>query len=235
MTIRRNLETVRSEVERACAKAGRSADSVTIVAVTKTFPVEFLEAAAEEGLRHFGENRVQEASMKLPRLRRSDLVFHMVGTLQTNKVKDAVALFHFIESLDRPGLAAEIAKRADPARKPVLLLQINASRERTKHGLPPGEAEGFLRWLSEAHPGLEVSGLMTIGPFTPNPEDSRPAFREVTRLAAELAKKKIQGVTMRYLSMGMSGDYPVAIEEGSNMIRLGTAIFGRRPPGKDFQ
>lgn len=227
--LRRNMDVIRDRIDDALARTGRSGQEVVLVGVTKTVPVEVIEMAVGEGLRHVGENRVQEARTKFASLSRLGITFHMVGTLQTNKVKEALSMFDLIHSLDRPSLALEIGKRAsDGPRRPSLLVQVNVAGEATKHGLPPGEVVGFLQWMNGSGLDLKVEGLMTIAPPTSDPEEVRPVFRELARLAREVEKLKLKGVEMRYLSMGMSGDYVVAVEEGANMVRLGTAIFGPR-------
>lgn len=227
--LRRNMDVIRDRIDDALARTGRSGQEVVLVGVTKTVPVEVIEMAVGEGLRHVGENRVQEARAKFASLSRLGITFHMVGTLQTNKVKEALSMFDLIHSLDRPSLALEIGKRAGGGpRRPSLLVQVNVAGEATKHGLPPGEVVGFLRWMNGSGLDLKVEGLMTIAPPASDPEEVRPVFRELARLAREVEKLKLKGVEMRYLSMGMSSDYVVAVEEGANMVRLGTAIFGPR-------
>lgn len=227
--LRRNMAVVRDRIDDALARTGRSGQEVIVVGVTKTVPVALIEMAVGEGLRHVGENRVQEARSKFASLSRLGVSFHMVGTLQTNKVKEALAMFDLIHSLDRPSLALEIRKRAGRGtRCPSLLVQVNVAREATKHGLLPEEVVDFLRWMTGSGLDLRVEGLMTVAPPASDPEDVRPVFRELARLAREVEKLKLKGVEMKYLSMGMSSDYVVAVEEGANMVRLGTAIFGPR-------
>lgn len=214
------LGAVRDAIAETCRSCGREAGSVTLVAVSKTHPVEAVEEAVAAGQRVFGENRVQEAKAKFPALKERvpDLELHLIGPLQTNKVKDAVALFDVIQTLDRPklaeALAAEIAKAG---RRPRLLIEVNTGEEPQKAGIPPREVEGFLaacrdRWA------LPVSGLMCIPPV-----DEEPAMHFA--LLSDMARR----LALPEVSMGMSGDYETAVRFGATHVRVGTAIFGARP------
>ncbi|OPX17745.1 YggS family pyridoxal phosphate enzyme [candidate division WOR-3 bacterium 4484_100] len=224
MSIRENIEALNKRVAEAAARVGRTPDEITIVAVAKTFPVEKILEAVESGIRIIGENRVQEAKQKFVRLG-NVVEWHMVGHLQTNKVKDALKIFRMIHSLDSIRLAREIDRRAE---KPIdCLIEVNTSQEPSKFGIKPNE---LIQFYEALHPfkQLNIVGLMTIGPgwAIQDPEASRSCFRLLRELRDELARAFDQPFPI--LSMGMTSDFEVAIEEGSNLIRVGTAIFGPR-------
>ncbi|HSR72766.1 MAG TPA: YggS family pyridoxal phosphate-dependent enzyme, partial [Kiloniellales bacterium] len=205
----------------ATREADRPPESVTLVAVGKLHPVEALEAALEAGQRVFGENRVQEAQAKYPALKaaRPDLVLHLIGPLQTNKVRDALALFDVIETLDRPKLARALAKEMERSgRRPACFVQVNTGEEPQKAGVAPGEVDALIA-LARDELGLPVEGLMCIPPL-----DEEPALHFA--LLAEIAKRNC----LTKLSMGMTADFETAIRLGATHVRLGTAIFGSRPP-----
>jgi len=211
-------------MDRAAARFERNADEITIVAVSKTFPTTSIEEAIACGIKIIGENRVQETSQKHAII--GDKVsWHMVGHLQTNKVKDALKIFSMIQSLDSLRLAQEIEKRA--VRKMDCLIEVNTSRERTKFGLSPDEVLDFYANISKFK-NIDVQGLMTIGPgwAVEDPEASRVCFRILRGLQEELSQEFDRPFPI--LSMGMTSDFEIAIEEGSTMIRIGTAIFGSR-------
>ncbi len=222
------IRQVRLHVEQAAARSGRSPDEVTIVAVSKTVAAEQIALAYQLGLKVFGENRVQEAHAKIPALPYPLIRWHLIGHLQTNKVARAVELFHLIESVDSTHLA-EALERSAAARQHIMpvLLQVNVSGEASKEGVSgsdlPALAESVL-----ALPHLRVKGLMTIAPYTTEPEEVRPVFRRLRELRDVLRGRFPQG-DWSELSMGMSGDFVVAIEEGATMVRIGRAIFGERP------
>jgi hypothetical protein len=202
---------------------------VTLVAVTKTQPPEVVTEASKAGLLLFGENKVQEAKAKIP-LCPGHLRWHMIGHLQSNKCRDAVALFQMIESVDSLHLAEEISRRADQAGKTMpILLEVNAVGEASKFGYPPDQ---LLAELSQVNglPRIEVHGLMGVPPWTPDPEKVRPVFRQLRELKERC--EQILGAPLPQLSMGMTGDFEVAIEEGATIIRVGTALFGARPPAR---
>lgn len=219
MSILENLERVRERIEAACQRAGRESSDVTLIGVTKTVGVEAVVEAYEAGLRDFGENRVQEALAKMEAVRQLgfEARWHMIGHLQTNKVKIAAGRFGIIHSVDSVRLAREISRRYESL-VPVLL-EVNVAQDAAKFGFAPEEVAAALREIAVL-PHLDARGLMTIAPQTNNPEDTRPTFRRLRALRDELALEE--------LSMGMSGDFEVAIEEGATMIRVGTAIFGPR-------
>jgi pyridoxal phosphate enzyme (YggS family) len=213
------LAAVRAEIARACRDAGRDPAAVTLVAISKTFNVEAIEPVIAAGQRVFGENRVQEAKAKWPPLiaRHAGLELHLVGTLQSNKAREAVALFDAIHALDRPSLAEALAKEiARQARHPLLFAEINTGGEPQKGGVPPQEADAFLASCRDNY-GLTISGLMCIPPVDEAPA---PHFALTSRIA------KRNG--LKLLSMGMSADFPAAIAFGATHVRVGTAIFGAR-------
>jgi len=216
-----NLERVRERLARAAERAGRRPDDVLLIAVSKTVDVERIRAGVAAGVTALGENRVQEAKTKIAELGRP-AAWHLIGHLQTNKVKDALPLFDVIHSLDRLELAREIERRA-AARGQVVdaLLQVNVAAEASKGGVGPDAVGETLDTIGKlAH--VRVRGLMTIPPEVERAEDSRPWFRRLRELAERHG--------LRELSMGMSGDFEVAVEEGATMVRVGTAVFGPRPP-----
>ncbi len=219
-TIAERVEAVRLRIADACRRSGRSSDEVTLVAVTKGFTSEVVREGAAAGLRHFGENRVQEAQAKLPQL--TDIsprpTWHMVGHLQTNKVKTALGLFDIIHSVDSLHLAEAISRRAPPSVRVPVLLEVNVGGEPAKYGLSPEELPAQAEAIRSL-PGLDVRGLMTVAPMT-GADEVRPVFRSLRRLADSLRLKE--------LSMGMTDDFEVALEEGATIVRVGRAIFGER-------
>lgn len=223
------LARVRERIAAACARAGRHPGSVLLVAVTKGFEAGVVREAMAMGLTDFGENRVQEAETKIlalsPRPR-----WHLVGHLQTNKARRAVELFDEVQSVDSAHLAEEMSKRAERAGRRVgCLVEVNTSGEATKYGVAPDGAERLLR-LCGARPGLRLHGLMTIGPLTGGPEGARGAFRTLRGIRDAAARKGLLPGDSD-LSMGMSDDFEIGIEEGATIIRIGTALFGPRPAG----
>jgi pyridoxal phosphate enzyme (YggS family) len=221
LDIATNLERVRERLARAAERAGRRSDEVLLIAVSKTVEVERIRAAVAAGVTALGENRVQEAKTKIAELGRP-AAWHLIGHLQTNKVKDALPLFDVIHSLDRLELAQEIERRAAGRGQVVdTLLQVNVAAEASKGGVGPAAVGETLDAIGQlAH--VRVRGLMTIPPEVERAEDSRPWFRRLRELAERHG--------LRELSMGMSGDFEVAVEEGATMVRVGTAVFGPRPP-----
>jgi pyridoxal phosphate enzyme (YggS family) len=226
-TFSRRIDGVQERVAVASARAGRNPDEVTIVAVSKTFSREAVDAVHAAGLSHFGENRVQEATAKFAAPLPSDLRLHLIGQLQTNKVKPAIALFDRIESVDRPSLIAAIEKEAAKQDTIVnVLLQVNIAREPQKSGCDPDEAGDLVNRIC-ASPHLRLDGLMTIAPFVPDPEEVRQVFRATRKLRDDLNRANPK-LDLHVLSMGMSGDFEIAVEEGATHIRIGSAIFGSR-------
>ncbi len=229
MDLEANINDVRRRIEAACARAGREPGSVTLVAVTKGQPPEAVAVAAQAGLSLFGENKVQEAKAKIP-LCPGRLHWHFIGHLQTNKCRDAVELFEMIQGVDSLHLAEEINRRADQAAKTMpILLEVNAVGEASKFGYKPERLVAELAQIN-ALPRVEIHGLMTIPPWTPDPEKVRPVFRQMRELKRRC--EDILGAPLAHLSMGMSGDFEVAIEEGATMVRIGTALFGERRKAK---
>ncbi len=226
--IRENVDTIRSRIATACARCGRDPHEVTLVAVSKTFPAEAIADAYDAGVADIGENYVQELLAKRERLSGRSIRWHFIGHLQSNKVKYLVPWIHLIHAVDDVGLAREIDKRAAHAGTRVnVLVEVNTTGEQTKFGVRPAATVEFVRSLAEFR-HLSIAGLMTIGPFLPDPEASRPMFRMLRLLTKELAALGQENVQMQHLSMGMTGDFEVAIEEGATLIRIGTAIFGKR-------
>lgn len=225
--IKENLSEVEEKICQACKRAERDREEVTLIAVSKTKPVEMLEACLEQGIRVFGENKVQELCEKYEQLPKN-IKWHMIGHLQRNKVKyitDKVELIHSVDSLR---LAEAISE--DAVKKGVsvnVLIEVNVAQEDSKFGLTTEETEKLVRQIA-ALPNIFIKGLMTIAPYTEDPEDNRPIFRTLKQLSVDIEGKNIDNVSMSILSMGMTGDYEVAIEEGATMVRVGTGIFGAR-------
>ena len=229
MDLASNLAQIRQRIAAACDRAGRDPVSVALLAVTKTHPPETVAEAARLGLTLFGENKVQEGKAKIP-LCPGRLRWHMIGHLQTNKCRDAVELFEMVQSVDSLHLAEELNKRAEQFGKTLpILLEVNIVGEASKFGYPPDKVLAQLDQLN-ALPRLEIHGLMTIPPWSPLPERARPVFRKLREVKREC--EQILGVPLPHLSMGMTGDFEVAIEEGSTMVRIGTALFGDRGKAK---
>ncbi len=227
MSVRENLESVRERIERACLRTGRSPDEITLVAVTKTVGPDRIQEAVDAGVRVLGENRVQEAEAKIGAVR-GEVAWHMVGHLQRNKVRKAVGMFDVIQSVDSLRLAEEVDRRGEEAGRVVdMMVEVNTSGEETKHGVSPEDAVDLTGKISEL-PHSGIKGLMTIGAFTDDERVVRACFRTLRGLAEDVRRAGIPDVEMRYLSMGMTSDFEPAIEEGSNMVRIGTAIFGPR-------
>lgn len=222
-----NLREVEERIAAACERAGRKREEVTLIAVSKTKPVSMLEVIYEAGIREFGENKVQELSEKCVQMA-DDIHWHMIGHLQRNKVKQVIGKACLIHSVDTLRLAEQI--EADAAKQgfvvPVLL-EVNAAQEESKFGMALSEVEEFVRKVAE-FPHISIKGLMTIAPYVENPEENRIYFRNLKQLSVDIAKKNIDNVYMDILSMGMTNDYEIAIEEGATHVRVGTGIFGER-------
>jgi hypothetical protein len=220
-----NLNSIRQRIAAACTRAGRDAGTVTLLAVSKSHPPETIRAVADCGQILFGENKIQEAKAKIP-LCPGRLHWHFIGHLQSNKVRDAVELFEMIQGVDSLLLAREISKRAEQSGKTMpVLLEVNLAGEASKFGYAPEKLVTELAELN-ALPRIEVHGLMAIPPFCPVPEKARPYFRRLRDLKVQLEQQL--GAPLPHLSMGMSGDFEIAIEEGATMVRIGTALFGER-------
>jgi len=217
--IQANIREVQRRIARACERSHRSPGEITLVAITKGVEVPAIRAAFDSGIRDFGENRVQEAEAKIVQLAdlKPNVTWHMVGHLQSNKAKSAVELFDIIHSVDSVRLAEILNRRVE---KPLpLLLEVNVSGEATKGGFSVGETEAAVKAIKQL-PNLKVLGLMTVAPFVADPEEVRPVFRKLRELRDSLG--------LEHLSMGMTDDFEVAVEEGATMLRIGRAIFGER-------
>ncbi|GFI15362.1 MAG: YggS family pyridoxal phosphate-dependent enzyme [Lachnospiraceae bacterium] len=225
--IKDNLAIVHQNIRKACESADRNTDEVTLIAVSKTKPVSMLTEAYACGCRDFGENKVQELTSKFEVMPK-DIRWHMIGHLQTNKVKyivDKVCLIHSVDSLK---LAQEISAQAVKKQVNVsILIEVNMAGEETKFGVKPQETEALIREISLL-PGISIKGLMTIAPYVEDAEDNRQYFKQLKQLAVDISYKNIDNVNMSILSMGMTGDYVTAVEEGASCVRVGTGIFGER-------
>lgn len=226
--ITENIERVRRRIRDACFRCGRKPDEVLLVGVSKTFPPDRIREAVKAGLRDFGESYAQELREKREQLKAEDIRWHFIGHLQTNKVKYLADFVYLIHSVDNIRVAEEINKRAERAgRKIDILLEVHTTAEATKYGVVPEKTADLARQISQL-PWVSVQGLMTMGPFSDDPNDSRPSFRLLAELRRQVEQEGIPGVSMKHLSMGMTHDFEVAIEEGATMVRIGTAIFGER-------
>ena len=225
--LKENLANVEKNIEQACKNAGRSRDEVTLIAVSKTKPVEMLQEIYDENIRDFGENKVQELCSKMGQLP-SDIRWHMIGHLQRNKVKYIVGKVELIHSVDTYRLAEEINIQAKKQNVIVpILAEVNIAHEESKFGISAEDAILLVEEISKLE-NIRIKGLMTIAPYVENPEDNRLYFRKIKQLSVDITNKNIDNVFMEILSMGMTGDYMVAIEEGATMVRVGTGIFGER-------
>ena len=225
--LKENLANVEKNIEQACKNAGRSRDEVTLIAVSKTKPVEMLQEIYDENIRDFGENKVQELCSKMEQLP-SDIRWHMIGHLQRNKVKYFVGKVELIHSVDTYRLAEEINIQAKKQNVIVpILVEVNIAHEESKFGISAEDAILLVEEISKLE-NIRIKGLMTIAPYVENPEDNRLYFRKIKQLSVDITNKNIDNVFMEILSMGMTGDYMVAIEEGATMVRVGTGIFGER-------
>jgi PLP dependent protein len=229
MDLADNLNSIQQRIRTACDRCDREPNSVTLLAVAKTHPPELIKAAVELGLTLFGENKVQEAKAKIPQCP-GKARWHFIGHLQSNKCRDVVGLFEMIQSVDSLALAEEIDKRCEQSAKTMpVLLEVNVAGEASKFGYAP---EKLLTELKEINtlPKLEIQGLMTVPPWTDDPERARPHFQQLRKLKHQC--EQILGAPLPHLSMGMSGDFEVAIEEGATIVRIGTALFGPRSYAK---
>lgn len=225
--LKENLDYVENEIRKACERSGRSRDEVTLISVSKTKPVSMLEEAYGLGVRVFGENKVQELAEKYDALP-DDIEWHMIGHLQRNKVKYIIGKAALIHSVDSLRLAEAIEKEA--AKQNIvadILIEVNVAKEESKFGLMPEEVPEFVENVIKL-PHIRVKGLMTIAPYVENPEENRPVFKHLRKLSVDIAEKNGHNIIMSVLSMGMTNDYRVAIEEGATMVRIGTGIFGER-------
>jgi len=225
VTIKNNLEIINEKIKKAALRVNRDPEEIKLVAVTKTATIEQIKEAISAGVKIIGENKVQEAKEKYQILS-ADIEWHLVGHLQTNKVKYAIEIFDLIHSVDSIKLAKEIDRRSQQFGMITnVLVEVNISGEETKYGIKPEEVELFIKEISEFS-RIKIRGLMTIAPIAEDKEEVRPYFRKLRELSKEIKSKNIKNVKMDYLSMGMTEDFEVAIEEGANMIRIGRGIFG---------
>ena len=225
--IKENIKQVEKNIENACQKAARDATEVTLIAVSKTKPVSMLEEAYECGCRHFGENKVQELVEKYEVMPK-DIKWHMIGHLQRNKVKYIVDKVYLIHSVDSLRLAEEISKEAVKKNVNVnILVEVNVAEEESKFGTTSEAATELVQEISSL-PNISIKGLMTIAPYVENAEENRQYFAKLRQLSVDIMNKNIDNVSMGVLSMGMTGDYQVAVEEGATYVRVGTGIFGER-------
>lgn len=226
--IAENIEKIKERIAQASRRVNRDPSEIILLAATKDVPAELISKAIEAGITDIGENKVQEARPKYEALasKYPNLIWHMIGHLQTNKVKKTLEIFSKVQSVDSLRLAQEIDKRAREASKKVdVLVEVNTSGEATKFGVKPEEALELIKCISGL-PNIKVTGLMTIGPLVEDTEKARPSFKMLRNLRGEITKANIPNVEMKHLSMGMTDDFEVAIEEGSNIVRIGRAIFG---------
>lgn len=225
--LRENLKTVQTNIQKACERSGRDPKEVTLIAVSKTKPVETLKEAYDLGVRVFGENKVQELCDKYEALPK-DIHWHMIGHLQRNKVKYIIDKVDLIHSVDSLRLAETIEKEA--AKKDLtvnILVEVNVAKEESKFGLAPEEVDNFLAEIAKfSH--IRVCGLMTIAPFVENAEENRVVFEHLHKLSVDIASKNVDNGNVSILSMGMTNDYEIAVEEGATIVRVGTGIFGER-------
>lgn len=227
MMLKENLNQVEKKIAEACERAGRSREEVTLIAVSKTKPVSMLSEVYDEGIRDFGENKVQEIQEKYDQLP-NDIRWHMIGHLQRNKVKYVIDKVCLIHSVDSYRLAEEINIQAKKKNLVVpILVEVNIAEEESKFGITAEDAIALVEQIAELE-NVRIRGLMTIAPMVEDPEENRQYFRRIRQLSVDIKNKNIDNVAMDILSMGMTGDYTVAIEEGATMVRVGTGIFGAR-------
>lgn len=222
-----NINQVKANIETACKKCNRNPEEVTLIAVSKTKPVSLLEEAYETGCRHFGENKVQELCDKYEVMEK-DINWHMIGHLQTNKVKYLIGKTTLIHSVDSYKLACEIEKQA--AKHDCImdiLIEVNIANEESKFGLAKDDVIELVKQVALL-PHIHIKGLMTVAPYVEDSEENRQYFRNIKQLSVDIDNQNIDNVDMNVLSMGMTGDYMVAIEEGATLVRVGTGIFGER-------
>ncbi|MEE9542967.1 MAG: YggS family pyridoxal phosphate-dependent enzyme [Thermodesulfobacteriota bacterium] len=228
-SVEENLLKVNERILQACRKSGRDPSEVKLMAACKSVPIKHIKEAIDSGIRLFGENYVQEATEKIKKIKLSSVKWHFIGHLQKNKAAQAVGLFDMIHSVDKLGLAKELNKRTKEPLK--ILMQINIGDERTKGGVTIQEAPELAREIGKLK-NIVLKGLMAIPPYNEDPEKTRPYFTTIRRVAERINKERIPGVVLTELSMGMSHDFEIAIEEGATFIRIGTALFGERKETK---
>ena len=227
-TIKSNLNSVRENIKNCTKRINKNEEDVTLLAVTKTVDVDAVLEAIDNGVTDVGENKPQELARKYEVIG-NKVKWHLIGSLQTNKVKYIIDKVYMIHSLDRQALCEEIQKRAEKINKNInCLIQVNISKEESKHGIYETDVVDFIKHVSTNYKNIKIKGLMTMAPFSEDKEEVRKVFKGLKQLSIEIDKMNIDNVSMEYLSMGMSNDYEIAIEEGSNIVRVGTSIFGKR-------
>ncbi|MCD7854029.1 MAG: YggS family pyridoxal phosphate-dependent enzyme [Clostridiales bacterium] len=225
--IAENLSEIYKNIEAAAKKSGRTADDIMLLGVTKTVDCERIQQLVDLGVKELGENRVQELMSKIDIIK-GDVNWHLIGSLQTNKVKYIIGRVKLIHSVDSLKLASEISKRSlAEGLVTDFLLELNVAEEESKHGFKAVELSDTIEKLKEFK-GIRVKGLMTVAPYVENPENNRPVFKKMRELFIDIKAKNCDNIDMTYLSMGMTNDYVVAIEEGADIVRIGTGIFGKR-------
>lgn len=232
-SIKENLFNIRKNIDDAARKANRSSKEITLLAVTKTVDVDAVKDAMENGVTAVGENKPQELARKYEVIG-DELKWHLIGSLQTNKVKYIIDKVDMIHSLDRVALCDEIQRRAEKINRTInCLVQVNISQEESKHGLEEKDVVDFIKYVSKNYQNIRIKGLMTMAPFTDDEKEIRQVFKGLKNLSIEIDKLNIENVDMNELSMGMSNDYKIAIEEGATIVRVGTSIFGERNYNKN--
>lgn len=227
-SIKENLDYIKRKIDNAAKKSNRSSEEITLLAVTKTVDIDAVKEAIKGGITEVGENKPQELARKYEVI--GDKVkWHLIGTLQTNKVKYIIDKVYMIHSLDRIALCEEIQRRAEKINRTInCLVQVNISKEETKHGLEEKDVVDFIKEVSANYKNIKIKGLMTMAPFVEDRDEIRGVFKQLKDLSIQISELNIQNVDMSVLSMGMSNDYEIAIEEGSTIVRVGTSIFGER-------
>ncbi len=223
-----NIKNIRERINRACFRCGRKPEEVTLVAVTKTFGSDMIKEAVDAGQLDFGENYVQELNEKRDELRNLNVRWHFIGHLQTNKVKYIAEYVHLVQTVDNVRVAEEIQKRAQTHGRIIdILVEVHTTTEESKSGVSPERTLDLVKQISPFK-NIRMQGLMTMGPFSDDPNDSRPSFQQLVHVQKKIEQEGIPGVSAKQLSMGMTHDFEVGIEEGATIVRLGTAIFGKR-------
>lgn len=222
-----NFKIVEENIKNACERSARNRENVSLIAVSKTNPIEAIKELYDKGIRNFGENKVQELLLKHDQLP-TDIQWHLIGHLQRNKVRQIIGKVCLIHSVDSYRLAEEINIQSKKNKTTTnILIEVNVSKEESKFGVRPEEALNLIRQISKLD-SIHIKGLMTIAPITGSPDENRPFFRELRQLSVDIKRENLDNVCMDILSMGMTGDYEAAIEEGATMIRVGTGLFGQR-------
>lgn len=226
--IKCNMIDIKNKIDKACELSNRNKEEVTLIAVSKTVDVDAIKEAINSGATDFGENKPQELARKFETIG-DDVNWHLIGSLQTNKVKYIIDKVYMIHSIDRLSLCDEIQKRAEKIGKTVnCLIQVNISKEESKHGILEEDAIDFVKTIAKNYPNIRIKGLMTMAPNTDDKELVRSVFKGLKDLAIKIDKENIENISMDELSMGMSNDFEIAVEEGATFVRVGTSIFGQR-------